>query len=316
MDTPINPTDRKHIFGLLGAPAGSILAAERNTGHRLSLDRHLNISHRQEKKMPPTNELQSLISAITPYWGAEAEIIHSYFRSSERNRQSDLLWISRQCWKEFYDGFDDDHPGLFVGPLKKMLALSDKIDIEIDRHEVLEMAEGLYEEFSHYCAFADAYEAIRSETDPPITPIMLRDVRTWPENEALIDVRRKHRQQHGMLGLRAGYLTEGGYCGLFSEGMKLAGGSPADEAIARACSLVYEDEFGHMLKGIVGLDDEDLSAKDWSLLTELGVEQMHARLDMRNAQFGYPVSNARMKALHDGQGEPARFDFEKAQLAA
>lgn len=266
--------------------------------------------------MSSSKNLQKLVAALAPFWGAEAEIIGAYFRSGTRNRQSDLLWIARQCWKEFYDGFDDDHPGLFVGPLKKMLSLADKIDVDVDRHEVLDMAEGLYEEFSHYCAFADAYDAIRTDADPAITPVMLRDVKSWPENDVLAEVRRQHRQEHGDLGLRAGHLTEGGYCGLFSEGMKLAGGSDADEAIARACALVYDDEFGHMLKGIVGLDNEDLSAGDWELLAALGVEQMHARLDMRNAQFGSPVPAERMQALHEGQGKPVDFDFAKAQLAA
>lgn len=266
--------------------------------------------------MTSSKNLQDLIAALAPYWGAEAEIIGTYFRSENRDRKSDLLWISRQCWKEFYDGFDDEHPGLFVGPLKKMLGLADRIDIDVDRHDVLDMAEGLYEEFSHYCAFADAYDAIRTEADPAISPAMLRDVKSWPENDHLAEVRRLHRQDHGALGLRAGHLTEGGYCGLFSEGMKLSGSSGADAAIARACSLVYEDEFGHMLKGILGLDNEDLPAGAWELLTELGLEQLHARLDMRNAQFGSPVSGARMKALHDGQGQPIAFDFARAESAA
>jgi hypothetical protein len=224
------------------------------------------------------------------------------------------MWLARQCRKEFYDGFDDENPGLFVGPLQKMLSLSDKIDIDIGRHEVLEMTEALHAEFSHYCAFADAYDAIRKEADPPITPAMLRDIKSWPENEALSELRSVHRRRYGALGLRASHLTEGGYCALFSEGMKLAGGSANDDAIARACALVYDDEFGHMLKGIVGLDDENLSTSDWELLRDLAIEQLHARLDMRNAQFGRPVSEARMAALHKHGGDPIRFDFEKARL--
>ena len=39
--------------------------------------------------------------------------------------------------------------------------------------------------------------------------------------------------------------------------MKLAGNGGADDLIARAAALVYEDEFGHMCKGIVGLDMEN-----------------------------------------------------------
>jgi hypothetical protein len=267
--------------------------------------------------MPATSQnLKRLIDALAPYWAAEAEIVRAYFRSPKRSNQSDLLWLARQCRKEFWDGFDEANPGLFIGPLRKLLGLADQIDRGVDRHEILDMTEGLHAEFAHYCAFADAYDAIRGEGDPAINPMMLRDVKSWAENEALGELRAGHIRAHGEIGMRASRLTEGGYCALFSEGAKLEGGSPADRAIARACRLVYDDEFGHMLKGIVGLDTERFSDAQWKLLQDLAVEQMRSRLDMRNAQFGYPVAAAEIARFKGGTAQPIAFDWAKAGLAA
>ncbi len=266
--------------------------------------------------MASSKNLKRLIDALAPYWAAEAEIVHAYFHSPKRSPQSDLLWLARQCRKEFWDGFDEANPGLFIGPLQKLLKLSDKIDRGVDRHEILDMTEGLHAEFAHYCAFADAYDAIRSEGDPRIDPMMLRDVKSWPENEALAELRAGHIRKHGEIGMRASRLTEGGYCALFSEGMKLQGRSTADRAVAQACRLVYDDEFGHMLKGIVGLDSERFSDEQWALLRDLSVEQMRARLDMRNGQFGFPVAASEIERLKAGKSPPIEFDWAKAGLAA
>ena len=264
--------------------------------------------------MTPRENLHKLIEALAPYWAGEAEIIRAYFKSPKRTSESDLLWLARQCRKEFWDGFDDENPGLFIGPLRKLLSLAERIDKDVSRDEVLDMTEGLHAEFAHYCAFADAYDAIRGAKDPPINPMMLRDVRSWPENDALAELRRAHMTKHKDIGLRASRLTEGGYCALFSEGAKLDGSTPANKAIAHACSLVYEDEFGHMLKGIVGLESEGLAQKDWSMLGSFAIDQMRARFDMRNAQLGYPVKAERVAELKAGRCEPIKFDYAKAGL--
>ena len=266
--------------------------------------------------MKASPDLERLITANAPYWAAEAEVCRTYFNGSKRTAKSDLSWLARQARKEFWDSFDNTERCLFLSPLKKLMANWDQIDSGgFSRHDALEEAETLYEEFSHYVAFADAYDAIKDATDPAITPTMLRDVRMWPENEALHDIRTKHRVDHGELGMRACHFTEGGYCSLFTEGMKLKG-SKANEAIARASLLVYEDEFHHMLRGIAGLDAEGMSAAEWDRLWQLSLEQLKARLRMRNAQFGNVVPEARMQELLAGKAKPIQFDYQKAGLAA
>ncbi len=47
--------------------------------------------------------------------------------------------------------------------------------------------------------------------------------------------------------LRAHLFTEGGYCALFREGMKLGGRGGVDDAIAAACAEIHDEEFDHMM---------------------------------------------------------------------
>ena len=268
--------------------------------------------------MRASSELRHLIDAVAPYWAGEAEVIRAYFDGPKRTRQTDLDWLARQCRKEFWDSFDGHKEGLFIGPMKVLVeaGAAEKIDRGFDRHEALDLAEGAFQEFAHYVAFADAYDEIRSDDDPPIDPYRLRDLKSWAENEALSDLRAKHRKDHGEIGARASRLTEGGYCSLFSEGMALKGRGGPDDAIARACARVYNDEFEHMLKGIAGLDREGLKPAAWMLLGTLAVDQMKLRFPMRNAQFAKPVPESRIAEIAAGKTAPIAFDYKRAGFDA
>jgi hypothetical protein len=144
---------------------------------------------------------------------------------------------------------------------------------------------------------------------------MLADVPDWAENAEIRRRRARIVERHGAIGERACLFTEGGYCTLFSEGMRLAGRGGIDDMIAGACALVYEDEFGHMAKGIVGLDEAGLTVADWDLLGALTVELQEIRIRMRNAQFSHPLTDARIEAIRKGDIEPMVFDFAKAAEA-
>jgi len=183
---------------------------------------------------------------------------------------------------------------------------------ETDRLWLRRMA-GLYEEFSHYCDFADVYDAMRAPGEDTLSPARLKEEPTWDENRAFLARRAEIVAAHGRIGERARLFTEGGYCTLYSEGMRLAGQGGTEEMIARACAGVYEDEFGHMCQGIAGLDAEGLGDSDWALMTELSAELQTMRIHMRNAQFSYPVAAARIDAIVGGDIEPVAFDFAKAE---
>jgi len=269
--------------------------------------------------MSVSDKLKQLIDTAAPFWAGEAEVFQTYWTWSERTRETDRQWLSYQCSKEIWGSGVGATKGLFIGPAEELIAAFPKIDIEIDRHAVLDIAEGLWAEFAHYCAFADAYDGLAQPGEPKINPHAIKG--SWPEDIALAELRFAHRHEHPKLGMRACRFTEGGYCTLFSEGMTLADRTDgphgrANALIAEACRRVYEDEFGHMLKGVVGLDDEGLSDAEWRSLSEISVAQLKLRIRMRNAQFGNPLSEARVQAIFAGACPPLAFDYEKARLAA
>jgi len=261
------------------------------------------------------SNLRRVIAAAAPLWAGEAEVVRTYFASPQRSRESDLLWLARQCFKEFWgSGVGKyDRGGVVPGQLKKIAERILEVDTTLGRHEVLGVFEGIRAEFSHYCAFADLYDAIRPAGTPALNPAMLEE---WPEEQALTALRFRHQQEHGALGMRACKLTEGGYCTLFSEGMALKGRPGADGMIAEACAKVYDDEFEHMLGGIAGIAGEGLGENDWQLLESLLVEQLRQRIRMRNAQFSLPLSEERVLAIYRGEIRPLEFDFELARLVA
>jgi hypothetical protein len=271
--------------------------------------------------MSVSSNLQRLIDRAAPYWAGEAEVFATYWGWAKRTRETDRRWLALQCSKEVWgSGLAPLDLGIFLGPVKELEAAFPKIDIEIDRHAVLDVCEGLWAEFAHYCAFADAHDAMALPGEKKLNP---HDVKqSWKEDLDLSHLRFGHKKENPKLGERATRFTEGGYCTLFSEGMGLRsrGGDPVhgrnNLLIAEACSKVYEDEFGHMLKGIVGLDREGLSEAEWQHLGDISVEQLKARILMRNAQFSYPLGEQRVKEIFAGTCKPLAFDYEKAKLAA
>ena len=83
--------------------------------------------------------------------------------------------------------------------------------------------------------------------------------------------------------------------------------------IAEACTKVYEDEFGHMLEGIIGLDEEGWSDEQFDLLESLVLEQLRLRIPMRNAEFSFPLREERVRAIYAGDIEPETFDYGRAE---
>jgi hypothetical protein len=262
-----------------------------------------------------TADIRRLIGVAAPLWAGEAEVVSTYWSSPKRTRETDLLWLRRQSFKEFWgSGVGKyDRGGVVLGQLKEVLAKGAEIDVSIDRHEILEVLEGIKAEYSHYCAFADLYDELRPAGTPKLNPGVLEP---WPEEDALTALRYRHQDEHGALGMRACKFTEGGYCTLFSAGMALKERSGVDGKIALACAKVYDDEFEHMLGGIAGIAEDNLGAADWQLMERLVTEQLKARIRMRNAQFSFPLSDERISAIGRGEIRPIDFDYRRARLAA
>jgi hypothetical protein len=261
--------------------------------------------------------LTNLIDLSAPLWAGEAEVVRTYWDSPVRDNETDLLWLRRQCSKEFNGSGIGDYKnlGVFVGPVTELGEVFAKIDTGdggVDRGYVLDLIEMLHDEFEHYTRFANVHDAIRGAGAAPINP---HRIETWAEDVELTRTRHRHNKEHGKLGVRASRFTEGGYCTLFREGMRLAGRGGADDLIAGACAKVYEDEFGHMLGGIIGLDKEGWSEQQFALMGALVTEQLRLRIHMRNAEFSFPISATRVQAIFAGDIEPEPFDYRRAEQA-
>jgi hypothetical protein len=262
--------------------------------------------------MPISPNLRRLIDANAPLWAGEAEIVRTYWTSSVRTRETDKLWLKRQCWKE-YAGVGDSEGetmGMVSDLVVKLKDQVPKLDITVDRHDLEGLLEKVYVEYTHYCLFSDIYDTLLDPGEPRLNANKLTN---WPEEDALASRRREVVKTTGRIGERASRFTEGGYCTMYSEGAKLRGRPGLDGRIGAACQKVYDDEFGHMMAGVIGIDDEHLSASDWAALTQLTTEQLRMRLFMRNAQFSHPVSDARVKEILAGRIEPIVFDAVKAE---
>ncbi len=262
--------------------------------------------------MTVSENLRKMIESNAPLWAGEAEIVRSYWDMPGRTRETDMAWLKRQCWKEYAAlGDSEGETAGMVGDLiPKLTRRVPRLDIDVDRHDMEGLLEKVYVEFTHYVLFADIYDALVEDGEARINANQLS---TWPEEEALAGRRRAVNKSHGKLGWRATDFTEGGYCTMYSEGAKLKPRDGVDGRIGVACQKVYDDEFGHMMQGVVGIDDDGLSDSDWKELTELTLEQLRLRLPMRNVQFSHPLSDARIQEILDGKIDPIRFDFDRAE---
>lgn len=262
--------------------------------------------------MALNQNLEKLIETSAKLWAGEAEVVRTYWDSPVRTRDTDLLWLQRQCLKEFNGKGLGEHKdlGIFLGPLTEIMESFPNIDKGVDRHRILGLIDTIHDEFTHYCLFADVYDAIRDDSSPPLDP---HQPATWDDDMVLTDMRLQHNHTHGKIGKRASHFTEGGYCTLFREGMRLKGRGGADDLIAEACRRIYDDEFSHMLGGIIGLEAEQMSNDDYQLMTGLVVDQLRARIRMRNSEFSYPLGEERIEAIYQGEIEPEPFDLAKAE---
>jgi hypothetical protein len=236
--------------------------------------------------------VDAVLGANAPYWGAEAEICRTYFRSPSRTATTDAAWLARQAAKELLDGVVPR-----MRQLDRVLAAG-----TVEPSPLADIAEELHEEVVHFRAFAAAHARVRGIGDLDLAT--LEAAVAWPANLALAAVRARHIERDPQLGAVAGSVTEGGCCALFREGVALAGGSEADDAIAEACRAVLADEAEHMLSGLAAIDEIGLRPEQWDVVVDMSVEQSRARLLMREEQFGGAVGPDRLAQLLESGAEP------------
>lgn len=248
--------------------------------------------------------LLRLIGASEPLWGGEAEVIRTYWDWPARNSQTDRKWLIHQIYKEYWDGI--------FPPLEQFQRQLPGASDRQGRSSLLAISEVLHEEVEHFTYFADLYGEL-TNSDYSLSPEDLKVQGAWPENDELMLLRQRHKAESRHLGERAQFFTEGGHCALFTEGMALQGRGGFDDAVADVCRRIYQDEFNHMLLGIIESDDATLSDTDWDTMTRFTTAQLQLRIVMRNAQFSHPLPPGRLEELLRSGGEPVKFDFSGAE---
>lgn len=255
------------------------------------------------KRLQDNRQLVELIEANAPYWAAEAEIIRAYWTWPGRNRETERKWVFHQMYKEFWDGIVH-----YTSQFKRVsMAPSD----QEQRLELKKLASTLAEEVDHYALFADLLLKLDSSS-AGLDPMVLKQQGSWRENDELMRLRRAQIADSPILGRRASRLTEGGYVALFREGHNMPICTDIDRAISRTCGLILDDEFVHMLHGLVGMLDDQLPLHDLHMVKAFSVEQMKQRLLMRYVQFSQPITDQRLSRLLSGEADPIPFDYDRA----
>jgi hypothetical protein len=82
------------------------------------------------------SSLRRVIEVAAPLWAGEAELVRAYWSSPTRTLETDLLWLKRQCFKEFWGSGVTlfDKGGLIPGSLKRLTEETSNIDRSMDRH--------------------------------------------------------------------------------------------------------------------------------------------------------------------------------------
>ena len=60
----------------------------------------MTLSNEKITRLNPSRGLLKLIEANAPFWGAEAEVIRSYWNSPIRTIETDRKWLTHQVYKE------------------------------------------------------------------------------------------------------------------------------------------------------------------------------------------------------------------------
>lgn len=238
------------------------------------------------------------------YWAAEAEIVRAYFRV-RRRRADHSRWLRAQAFKEYSA----------IKPLLTTLTrLYPRLDKGVDRHLYEEFGDKLADETRHARLIMDLLEHIEGRR---ITP---RDLLWLPEDKKLAKIRSRYSEAyagllHGSalptskeirrrdedLERAAITLTEGGGGALYEVCRKVKGGE-IERRIASVFNKIYRDEMRHKNSGARALQRLLRTRRDYERAARIVRDVLGQRLRMRNEQFGFPLSGARLRRLQADLG--------------
>ena len=85
--------------------------------------------------------------------------------------------------------------------------------------------------------------------------------------------------------------------------MKLKG-DPLLDQVAKAFSEIFDDEVEHQESGAEDLERVAKTEEAWEKAGHMVQQICQQRLRMRNEQFGFPISDERLREIIDGKIAP------------
>jgi len=243
--------------------------------------------------------VKQLSRLAAAYRAGETAVVAAFFRKP-RTKRDHLRWLSAQAYKEYSA----------IKPIFTALAkLYPEVDRGIDRHDFSELAEKLADETKHARLVMDLLEEVRRKK------VTFDDLLWLPEDKKLARIRARYSPSYATLLHGAGSiksreirrkdealeraaitLTEGGGGALYLVCSKLSGNGFAKK-IARAFKEILADETEHKDAGSRSLDALIKSRTRFLRAARIITEVSSQRLRMRNEQFGFPLSEARISML-------------------
>ena len=243
--------------------------------------------------------IKSLHRLAENYRRAEAEIARAYF-SKPGSKKNHARWLKAQAFKEYSA----------IQPLLKMLVnFYSRLDGEVNRHDFEEIAGKLAEETKHARLIMDLLEELGGKR------LTSRDLIWMPEDKKLARVRARYSRTfaallHGSgtpsekeirrtdeeLERAAITLTEGGGGALYEVCLRLKRGK-IERKIAAVFKEILLDEVEHKNTGARNLAKLVRSREGYERAAEIIQHVSSQRLRMRNEQFGFPLSEEKVREL-------------------
>lgn len=232
--------------------------------------------------------VQTVEAIFQQYWGGHCEVVKTFFGSPQPRAQL-LAWLELQLYKEIH-----------VVPeiARKIIALYDKLDDEIERGEFEAECYELADEAQHYRLLADVYEMLTGQRKPALA------FKPTPEQLALEAVRKRYRDS-SPLAQSIGGFSPGGGTAFAAAGCMIDGG-PVERQLAEAFKVIYGQELQHYNKNRLVFDRlaREASAADFGEALQYARELAREHFLLRNASFGYPLPAERVEAIERGDVSP------------
>lgn len=256
-----------------------------------------------------THELAT-VAAI--FAAGEAEIADAYFHWDRRDREKEVIWLTKQAGRELESTFTGlkeivEKVGGEIGKSDQYWV--DKWAGDVDRHWLEENLYRTKQELNHGNFCVDIVEWLTGDT-LDIKEVVRRYNR-WTPDPSLPDMKewvrlaelfreQEARQEPWARLINSQGLLEGGSCGLFYAASQLSG-SELNDRLAAGFEIVLNDERGHGPANVYHIahafDTEEAVNGAKALMVERGVQ----RLRMRNEQFSYPMDEARIQEIAQGK---------------